>query len=289
VKVALCRMRLSLLLVLLVGTWLSSGNSFAYPRCGLANPSRGGLHHAGARRSSRMLASPSLEAVTEDGGIVKSVVREGKGEPLSNGAVVIVKYKGEADDVLFGAADNMIVTVGEGSMIPGWDAALRTMKLGERAEFTVSPKYGYGAAGIPPVIAPSATLDFQVEILDYKGNMLTDATLADSSPLTPRTPTAIKAEFERRQMAKAPEKTGLEGFIEWARSIYVFGFFEGSTGEALPWYLRPLITFPAMFALVGATFYVVLSTGSVTLEREVVDMDRELLSLGRRLLEGELS
>lgn len=153
----------------------------------------------------------------------------------------------------------------------------------------MAPKYGYGAAGIPPVIAPSATLDFQVEILDYKGNMLTDATLADSSPLTPRTPTAIKAEFERRQMEKAPEKEGLEGFVDWAKSIYVFGFFEGSTGEALPWYLRPLITFPTMFAIVGATFYVVLSTGSVTLEREVVDMDRELLSSAMTGLLGQLS
>jgi len=90
-------------------------------------------------------------------------------------------------------------------------------------------------------------------------------------------------------MEKAPEKEGLEGFVDWAKSIYVFGFFEGSTGEALPWYLRPLITFPTMFAIVGVTFYVVLSTGSVTLEREVVDMDRELLSSAMIGLLGQLS
>ena len=61
-------------------------------------------------------------------------------------------------------------------------------------------------------------------------------------------------------------------------AVDVFGFFEASDGEELPWYLQPLITFPAMFALVGVTLFAVLSLGGVTLEREVVDMDRELLS-----------
>ena len=66
------------------------------------------------------------------------------------------------------------------------------MRVGERAAFVVGPNYGYGSSGVAPVIPPSATLTFEVEVIDLKGNILTDATFADAAPLTPRTPSAIK-------------------------------------------------------------------------------------------------
>ena len=54
--------------------------------------------------------------------------------------------------------------------------------------------------------------------------------LADATPLTPRTPQEIKAEFERRQDERSGE-SDLEG-VEWAinkiRTTYLFGFFEGA-------------------------------------------------------------
>lgn len=61
----------------------------------------------------------------------------------------------------FAAADKMVVTVGDGTMIPGWDAALRSMKVGEVADFTVGPAYGYGAQGVAPVIPAAAPLSFK--------------------------------------------------------------------------------------------------------------------------------
>ena len=193
-------------------------------------------------------AVAAAEAVVD--GITKVVSSPGQGELLSNGAVVVVRYTGTVGGTVFGASDKMTVTVGDGTMVSGWDLALKSMSIGERAEFFIGPQHCYGAAGIPPVIPPRAELKFDVEVLDNRGNMITDATFADSSPLTPRTPKTIKAEFERRQAERAPEKEGLEGFVDWAKSIYVFGFFEATDGEELPWYLQPLITFPAMFALV---------------------------------------
>jgi hypothetical protein len=82
-----------------------------------------------------------------------------------------------------------------------------------------------------------------------------------------RTAADISAAYQVRQEAKAllgPEKEGLEKWIEKAKSFYFFGLFEGETGERAPWFLRPSITFPLAFAIVGATFYVSYATGGIS-------------------------
>mmetsp|Transcript_45752 Transcript_45752/g.103315 ORF Transcript_45752/g.103315 Transcript_45752/m.103315 type:complete len:296 (-) Transcript_45752:74-961(-) len=220
---------------------------------------------------------PRLRAATldvlGDGGVVKTVARPGEGSELADGSVVVVRYLGKVGPTLLMEDDEATITVGDGTMIPGWDAALRTMTVGEAASFSVAPKYAYGTTGVPPVVPATATLDFQVEVLEYKGNILTDATFADSAPLTPRTPAAIKAEFERRQLAKAADREGLEGLLDWVKSIYVFGFFDAPEGGQLPWYLRPIITFPVMFLIVGFAFWVAALSGAVTLERDPATID----------------
>ena len=77
-----------------------------------------------------------------------------------------------------------------------------------------------------------------------------------------------------------PEKEGIEGFIEKAKNFYFFGFFEGETGQQAPWILRPSITFPIAFAIVGLAFYVSYISGAIS-ERgaEVTDeLDEIILS-----------
>ena len=63
---------------------------------------------------------------------------------------------------------------------------------------------------------------------------------------------------------EGPEKEGLEGFIEKAKNFYFFGLFEGETGQQAPWFLRPSITFPLAFLIVGAAFYVSYVSGAIT-------------------------
>jgi len=217
--------------------------------------------------------------VLGDGGVVKVLSRPGTGEGLTDGSVAVVRYRGSAGGKVFTLSESQSVTVGDGTMILGWDEALKTMAVGEQASFVVSPDYGYGPQGVPPVVAPGAALTFEVEVLDLKGNLFTDATFADAAPLTPRTPSTIKAEFERRQLEKVADREGLDGFYDWVKSIYVFGFFDAPKGGQLPWYLRPIITFPAMFAVVGVAFSIVVVTGGVTLEREAATLDNDMVSL----------
>jgi len=173
-----------------------------------------------------------LEDVLSDSGVLKRLVREGRGQVLEDGAATVVRFsgrvRGEAEP--FARADKWQCTVGGGQNIRGFDAALRTMRVGEAAQFRLAPEYGYGAEGVAPVIDGGATLDFEVEVLDYRGNVFSAATFADATPLTPRTPQEIKAEFERRQDERSGE-SDLEG-VEWAinkiRTTYLFGFFEGA-------------------------------------------------------------
>ena len=49
------------------------------------------------------------------------------------------------------------------------------------------------------------------------------------------------------------------------RGFYFFGFFESQTGETPPWYLRPALTFPAIFAGVGLAFYVLVGMDAILL------------------------
>ncbi len=58
-----------------------------------------------------------------------------------------------------------------GSVIKGWDVGVATMRKGELARFTIKSDYAYGKSGSPPKIPPDATLIFEIELFDWKGNI----------------------------------------------------------------------------------------------------------------------
>jgi len=58
-----------------------------------------------------------------------------------------------------------VTKIGVGQVIKGWDEAVPQLSLGEKALIVVTPDFGYGARGFPPVIPPNATLRFEVELL----------------------------------------------------------------------------------------------------------------------------
>jgi hypothetical protein len=152
-------------------------------------------------------------------------------------------------------------------MIDGWEKAIRTMNVGERAIVRITnPLLGYGEAGVPPLIPGNAKLELDLEILDAQPPLeaIDFDTLAMDNDMTPRTAGSIAAAYEERQLNRKEEKEGLEGFLDRVKNFYFFGFFEGETGQQAPWFLRPSITFPLAFLLVGATFYVSFIGGAIS-------------------------
>ena len=59
--------------------------------------------------------------------------------------------------------------LGTGAVIKGWDVGVATMRKGEKSLLTCRPNYGYGELGSAPKIPGNATLQFEVELLDWKG------------------------------------------------------------------------------------------------------------------------
>ncbi|KAJ8299345.1 hypothetical protein KUTeg_023405 [Tegillarca granosa] len=70
--------------------------------------------------------------------------------------------------------DVKIYNCSEGKVIKAWEEGVATMKKGELARFTCKPDYAYGETGSPPKIPANATLVFEVELLDWKGEDISE-------------------------------------------------------------------------------------------------------------------
>lgn len=106
-------------------------------------------------------------------GLKKKLVKEGEGwETPEVGDEVEVHYTGTLlDGTRFDSSRDrgtpFKFKLGEGQVIKGWDQGIKTMKKGENAIFTIPPELAYGESGSPPTIPPSATLQFDVELLSW--------------------------------------------------------------------------------------------------------------------------
>ncbi|KAF9573674.1 FK506-binding protein 1A [Mortierella alpina] len=56
--------------------------------------------------------------------------------------------------------------IGVGRVIKGWDEGVPQLSVGEKAVLKITPDYGYGARGYPPVIPQNANLTFEVELIE---------------------------------------------------------------------------------------------------------------------------
>jgi len=103
-------------------------------------------------------------------GLKIHVVQEGTGPSPQPGQTVKVDYtgwltNGTRFDSSLDRAEPIVFAVGTGLVIKGWDEALLGMKVGGKEQIVVPPDLAYGEKGRPPVIPPTATLIFDVELV----------------------------------------------------------------------------------------------------------------------------
>jgi len=106
------------------------------------------------------------------------VLKPGKagGPTAAPGMIAKVLYKGMLlDGTVFDkspdTAHPLVTRIGRGELIEGWDEALQKMHAGEKWLLIVPPEMAYGARGKPPTIPRSATLVFEMELVEF-GNDL---------------------------------------------------------------------------------------------------------------------
>ncbi|XP_058453687.1 FK506-binding protein 59 isoform X2 [Malaya genurostris] len=114
-----------------------------------------------------------------DGGVQKQILLEGSGEETpSNGCNVSLHYTGtlDSDGKQFDSSrernEPFEFKLGQGSVIKAFDMGVATMRLGEKCILKCAPDYAYGASGSPPNIPPNSTLNFELEMLGWKGEDL---------------------------------------------------------------------------------------------------------------------
>ncbi len=99
----------------------------------------------------------------------------GTGRQVDNGDTVVVAFTGwlydmnalENKGMQFDQSteDGFTFTIGAGTVIRGWDAGVRGMRVGGQRRLIIPPGLGFGSGG-QGAIPPDATLVFDIELLE---------------------------------------------------------------------------------------------------------------------------
>ena len=106
--------------------------------------------------------------ITEDGGIKKKIIEVGHGDPPSEGKTVFIFFKSKYQDKIFDQSkedEPFSFTLGENKVIKGWEIALKSMKIGEKAEFIMNPEYTYGDKQVFEWIPANSILNYEIKLI----------------------------------------------------------------------------------------------------------------------------
>ena len=109
---------------------------------------------------------------TDSSGIQVYVERPGHGTKTQNGSHLKVHYEGwlAKDFTMFDSSRDkrrpFVFDLGKGSVIDGWDIALKDVRQGTKMQIKIPSRLAYGSQGVPSMgIPPNADLIFKVEVL----------------------------------------------------------------------------------------------------------------------------
>ena len=126
------------------------------------------------------MAEPAGKTMTTSSGLKITDSKVGTGPMPQTGQTCVMHYtgwlyqngaKGRKFDSSVDRGQPFEFRIGAGQVIGGWDEGVATMKVGGKRTLIIPPELGYGARGASGVIPPNATLMFDVELLDVKGQI----------------------------------------------------------------------------------------------------------------------
>ena len=112
--------------------------------------------------------------VTTESGLKYLDTQVGTGALPQRGQRIVVHYtgwlsdkgnKGKKFDSSLDRNEPLVIPIGVGKLIKGWDEGLLTMKVGGKRTLYIPSNLGYGTRGAGGDIPPNADLIFEVELL----------------------------------------------------------------------------------------------------------------------------
>lgn len=134
---------------------------------------------AAQKRAGAVLPPPQTELQTTfdlDTPPAFDVITAGTGPSVKIGDVVLMHYtaavasSGTEYDSTRRTNQPLVLTVGAGHVIRGWDLLLPKLHVGDRVKSTIPYQLAYGAAGLSGVIPPKTDLAFDIEIVGIVPN-----------------------------------------------------------------------------------------------------------------------
>ncbi|GAB0114729.1 FKBP-type peptidyl-prolyl cis-trans isomerase [Acidisoma sp. C75] len=144
------------------------------PLASLAGLLMAGLAATAAAPATAMAASapPGFTALSD--GVLVHDDKIGTGPAAQPGQTVVVQYtgwlyangqKGTKFDSSYDHGQPFSFVLGNGQVIPGWDAGVVGMRVGGERTLIIPPDQAYGDQGAGGVIPPGATLMFDVKLI----------------------------------------------------------------------------------------------------------------------------
>lgn len=126
--------------------------------------------------SSKLLnyiKSNNITAKPRPSGLYYIETKKGTGDQAAPGKTVKVHYTGTLiNGTKFDSSrdrnEPFEFVLGQGQVIPGWDEGIGLMKEGGTAKLVIPSNLAYGENGRMPTIPPSASLVFDVELIEVK-------------------------------------------------------------------------------------------------------------------------
>ncbi len=119
------------------------------------------------------IKSNNITATPTASGMYYIEESKGTGAQAASGKTVKVHYtgtllNGTKFDSSLDRGEPFEFVLGQRQVIQGWEEGIAMMKVGGKAKLIIPSKLGYGPDGRMPTIPPSATLVFDVELLEVK-------------------------------------------------------------------------------------------------------------------------
>ncbi len=122
------------------------------------------------RRAAGIIEERWPGARSTESGIRYLVRQQGRGPVIEPGSRVTIHYEASllTSTEPFESTrqiDPVIVTAGEGRLLPGWEEILLMMRPGERRVIVLPPELAFGATGAGQKVPPDAFVVFDIEVL----------------------------------------------------------------------------------------------------------------------------